>query len=160
MVSEKFILPINVRITIPILVVGIIAIFFNYANVFYICQHIGFKCRFTHYDIVFDKEHIVRIEFFGKFRNHFHSRVCLNVNLCIAFLSTLCGNKYNTVCALHTVNRRCRSILKNRNTLHGRNVHCIHRTLNTVHKHERVGVVPRSLRSDDDFWIFLSRHTS
>ena len=109
--------------------------------------------------IVHQVESIISIVLFRQFRYNFSGHVRLDLYVCFSFLSAFGGNQDDTIGALHTIDSRSRGILQYGDAGYGRNVDRIHFTFYTIYQHERCAVVPRTLRTDDDFGVFFAWHT-
>ena len=108
---------------------------------------------------VAEHQGIVRVVLVRQLRRRLQCSIETYVNLCLAFLTTLGGNQDDTIGTLHTIDCCSGSILQYGDTLHRRDIHTAHRTLDTIDEDERVAVVPRARTTNDNLWLLLTRHT-
>ena len=88
-----------------------------------------------------------------------HDGVGRYVDLSLTLGTTLRGDQDHTVSTLHTVDSRGRGILQHGDGGYRLDIDTRHRTLDTVHQHQRLGVVPRRGTTDLDLRFLFTRQT-
>ena len=159
MILEHFLLPVDVRIALSILNAVVIAILVNEVHRQHLAPRVRHKPELMLCRLIADSKGIGTMKGARQLAGVFQSGVHANLYLGLSFLTTLCSDKDDTIGTTDTINSCSTGILQNGDTLHGADVDAAHRTLDTINKDERVAIVPRGDTADNDFRVFLTRHT-
>ncbi len=92
---------------------------------------------------------IVRVILAGEFRHSLQRSVETDIDTCLTFLTTLGGNQDNTISTFHTIHGCGRGVFQHGNRSHGRNIHGLDFTLDTIDEDQRLSIcIPSCCTTD------------
>ena len=157
--SEHHILPVYIRIALGLFQIGRVAVFTDNVHRSHLEPRLGLEAQFVSCGLVADGEGIGTAHRTGELRHRFKRHVHSYFYLGLAFLSAFGGDENHAVGTLHTIDGRGRRVFQYRDALHRGYVDTAHGAFDAVDEHEWVATVPAAHTADDDFRVFLARHT-
>ena len=158
-VLKHLTLPVNIGISFSLLEIGRMTVFLNDVQRQHFAPRLRFQTKLLLSGLVADGQGIGTAERARQLTGELQGSIHAHLNLRMTFLTTLGGNKDNTISTTHTIDCCSRGILQDGDALYRRDVDAVHWTLNTIDEDERVAVVPRAHATNDNLRVFLAGHT-